>query len=324
MSKFKLVFSVLLFFTFFTNLQASELARLCGFSTPSFSPNPICIEDESTITFYGGPYCDNHIFMSLHFANLLGYDVAPNYGVTYDLPTMMPDIYVQLDLDDDGIYEVTIGPIDGFEYHGTQLDGTSVPGTHYLYEHKMNVSQYFSGFDPCPDDDEKRIGARIMQEGSNGLILFDPLAYGTPTDIASCEVFHETCSLCTPNPPNCTSNSSNPIYDVDVCIICDVDCRRLNKSIEVDNQFEVDKSLPIVSPNPFTDEVTIAFDTKKEDVPTAIEIYDWTGALVLSQSFSSDIGKRKINLSLSQLPQGIYYLNLITDEIRTTTKIVKL
>lgn len=326
MSKIKLVFATLLLFGIFTDVQASELKRLCGLKTPSFNPSPVC-DEESGIVFHGGPNCDNQVLMSVYFANLAGFDVLPMPGVNYSLPTTMPDLYVQFDIDFDAIYEVTIPLPDSFYYHGVNLERTEYPaGTHYVYEYEMDITQYFNDFDPCPDDDAKTVSMRLVQQGSNGnYFLFDPLPYGDFDNIASCDVFHETCSLCA-NVPNCNSSSSFPQYDINVCVDCTTDCddQRKDLAIMIDNQIARIDFAHVVSPNPFSDEVTIEFQTLKENTPTEIKIYDWTGTLVLTKSLSSDIGKRKITLDMRELPQGVYYLNLTTDEIRTTSKIIKL
>ncbi|MFK8009415.1 MAG: T9SS type A sorting domain-containing protein [Saprospiraceae bacterium] len=327
MSKIKLVLTIFLAFGIFTtNLQASELARLCGIKTPSVSSSPVCNE-ESGIIFKGGPGCSNQIVMSIYFANLIGFDVEPMLGESYDLPTTMPDLYVQLDVDFDGNYEVTIPIINGFIYNGDFLESPSLQGFHYIYQHEIDITQYFSNFNPCPDSDEKTISARVI-ESKTGPVIFDPIPYGDVYGVASCEVFHETCSLCldgqgNPIASNCDGDSSVPQYDFDICVDCTSSCKT-NRVILSNNQFEEIKLTPSIAPNPFTDEVAITFETQKGDTPTEIEIYDWTGALVMKKSVAPEIGMRKVTLDMGSLPQGIYYLNLLVDESRTTSKIIKL
>jgi len=337
MIKFKHVLAVFLFFGLFSNLQASELKRLCGLKAPSYSGTASqgC-DEESGIVFFGGPGCYNEVFMSIYFSNLIGFNNLPTLGGVYSLPAVMPDLYVQLDIDFDGDYETTLGPINDFIYDGVNLESLTQPGQfHYLFERELDITEYFIGFNPCPDDEEKTVSIRLMQPmiGGLGYELFDPIPFGTTNDYVSCEVFHETCSLCTdargnPIAPNCGTNASLTEYDVDVCIDCTTNCEENRRGVLEDNQFVVtttkNKSETVISPNPFSDEVTVTFQTQMENASTEIEIYDWTGALILKKSFSPEIGNRKINLDMGTLPKGVYYLNLINDETRTTSKIIKL
>jgi hypothetical protein len=79
-----------------------------------------------------------------------------------------------------------------------------------------------------------------------------------------------------------------------------------------------------ISPNPFTNEITIMYEIPRKS-KTSLEIYNYFGQLVsILVDEIKQQGKHKIQLDGKELPAGIYFCVLKTNEGIQTRKIVKL
>lgn len=77
-------------------------------------------------------------------------------------------------------------------------------------------------------------------------------------------------------------------------------------------------------PNPITEqELTLSVEMPRT-ATVKLELWDMTGkkAIVLSKSKKLSVGKNQLKYSLAKLPAGIYILQLSTDKIRKTTRII--
>ena len=79
-----------------------------------------------------------------------------------------------------------------------------------------------------------------------------------------------------------------------------------------------------VSPNPFSTNVFVQFFTERKNT-VSLTLLDATGNIIhtLQQSNAAVEGENTLDLSLGDLPDGLYFLMLQTGEQREVTKIVK-
>jgi hypothetical protein len=84
-------------------------------------------------------------------------------------------------------------------------------------------------------------------------------------------------------------------------------------SIEENNNLS---SLINVYPNPFNDEIKISNETNAN---LDITILDVMGKVISIEQSNSDM----INLKTAELPQGIYVINVKSDKLSASYKIVK-
>ena len=78
---------------------------------------------------------------------------------------------------------------------------------------------------------------------------------------------------------------------------------------------ENDGTLLTVYPNPATDRLNVV----SEEAVGQYEIYDMTGALLLSE----DAGSSKFSIDVQALPAGVYLLTLRTKDVVTTKRFIK-
>ena len=94
----------------------------------------------------------------------------------------------------------------------------------------------------------------------------------------------------------------------------------LTSLVDID-ETDISTSLS-VSPNPATDNMQINFNLK-ESKTVAINIYNNLGALVITRNEGKlSSGNHAIDINVSNLPKGIYYMNLQAGENNITKKIV--
>jgi hypothetical protein len=106
-------------------------------------------------------------------------------------------------------------------------------------------------------------------------------------------------------------SSSADGYDVDGVISLHY-CNYQNR-VDFDDVVTMDDESDVVlSPNPFEDKITINNNEIKDVI-----IYNYIGSKVKQLSGVTD------QLDVSDLPKGIYYLDVITKENRTTHKLFK-
>jgi hypothetical protein len=77
-----------------------------------------------------------------------------------------------------------------------------------------------------------------------------------------------------------------------------------------------------VYPNPVQDVLNVSISTSKSEIAT-LSILDVTGKLVQKETKSLGKGSSTLQISTSSLPQGIYFLNVISNGILSTEKFSK-
>jgi hypothetical protein len=93
------------------------------------------------------------------------------------------------------------------------------------------------------------------------------------------------------------------------------------KQIDEDESFKFSKIVSIyfkpkyltlksISPNPTPDAVNIVFDSEKETYEYAYFIYDETGSAILYKKINVTEGENNVNIDVSKLPNGLYFLNI--------------
>ena len=76
-----------------------------------------------------------------------------------------------------------------------------------------------------------------------------------------------------------------------------------------------------VRPNPFTDELTIAFSTQAIQ-PVTVAVSDALGRVVYHQRVVSGVGENTIRWDASGIPRGMYFVRLETPAGISTFKVV--
>ncbi len=88
------------------------------------------------------------------------------------------------------------------------------------------------------------------------------------------------------------------------------------KPVQVMNDLEFD-----IYPNPATDEIAVNVNLKNEDV--LLNIYDLSGKLVVSQEFNNLLnGEQELNINISSMKKGTYLLQLTSENITGTKKLI--
>lgn len=311
-------------------VSAIELLRVCNILPPSLTSTGSSCNTASGIAFFGGPNCHNSVIMRIFVANLTGYDNLPSFNGPHQLPSSMEDLYVEVDFDFDGIFETQIGPIDDFYYHGFKVPGVLLPGTHYIFQHDLDLTSYMDNFDPCNGQVPPGYGGHleIQLVNVNG-DLFDFYPHGGPDDVITCELFRETCELCTDrngNPLNTDCSYSEPKYRAPICVDCNTPCQSNFSTLQIpsdNNEPTLLITKTKISPNPFKDEFFIEFEGTKED-KIQIEIIDLTGKQIALYSLPAMQGERTASIKLENVPKGIYFCKLTMGKSSSTSKIVKL
>lgn len=329
--------SILLFFLFFlsnyTFIKASELLHICRIVPPSLQYASNC-NPYGGVTYFGGEDCEGEILMKVYLSNLSGYNNLPLSNVSYTIPAYLPDLYVSFDSDFDGICDTQIGPITDFKWNGLQQNGQD-GGTHYVFEHDINLADYLHVNDPCsgpgPNPNQIIKTELVRKNNAGEYSLFEIEPFSNFDDVISCEVFHEACKYCfddNGNPLFLECDGNLPSYNVPICFDCTTPCNSPPLHKEVDNNEEIKVSkikseiIPKVSPNPFQGEIVVEFNIQKE-APVRIEIIDLSGMIVFNKTFSSEIGNRRESIDLEEFPKGIYFLKIIGNNSSSATKIVK-
>ncbi|HKL39620.1 MAG TPA: T9SS type A sorting domain-containing protein, partial [Cryomorphaceae bacterium] len=88
------------------------------------------------------------------------------------------------------------------------------------------------------------------------------------------------------------------------------------------NDSSIAKTEISVYPNPTNDMATISYLSDRSEKLT-LRIFDLTGKVLEQQVLSSSIGKQKIQVDLSEFPQGLYLIGLEQNESRTYAKVVR-
>lgn len=90
--------------------------------------------------------------------------------------------------------------------------------------------------------------------------------------------------------------------------------------IKIVNQFNNNSLQAKVYPNPFKESISISFtDLVKSDI--LVSVFDVSGKLIYSEIFSE---AQRIELNLSDIPQGTYILKLASNTKSFNSKLIKI
>lgn len=78
----------------------------------------------------------------------------------------------------------------------------------------------------------------------------------------------------------------------------------------------------VITPNPFSEELTLSFDSNTEGV-TTIELQDIAGRICLRQNYSALKGLNTVTLPTNNVKEGMYLLYLRAEGQRMIKKVVK-
>lgn len=108
---------------------------------------------------------------------------------------------------------------------------------------------------------------------------------------------------------------------------CTPSVRVANTTIQSSNSLKLNEPLGnlIVSPNPFTDQLKVAFELG-DDATVSITIIDQTGRLVYNQSagYLLTKGRQEVNLNTFGLSPGMYYIRVQSGDRLAVKKVVKM
>ncbi len=313
----------------------TELIKMCefnkiGFDTNTSSSLNIC--RGSAIKVYLGPGCNDQVVMKVFFANLIGFNVEPAQGVSYNLPSSMPDLYVRYYTDLTGIGSEVIGPIEDFEYTGSSiLSNSSSDMSHYIYEKEVTLLNFQGGGNPCNGVNVIELDAtlfvELVQEDNGDYIIYDLEPFSTPYDVASCEIFKETCGYCDPlEDKGASCDISIPQYQADLCFDCVSECTENDQEgkLRPNQEALVSPSNIIqqVSPNPFQDIVQVDYFLAPEE-NAFIEIIDTKGSLLKKIPLIGGSHLQSSTIDLSDLPTGLYHARIATPDKTETLRLLK-
>ncbi len=114
------------------------------------------------------------------------------------------------------------------------------------------------------------------------------------------------------------------IIDKDISFSCDSGKGLKKETTDSDQNTSWKKPSPIVSPNPFDEQVNIQFELPEEGM-VSLQLYDLTGRLVktpIAQSLLSK-GEHQLNFDWTDLPAGSYFYHLNWEGRNSSNMIVK-
>ena len=307
------------------DLIATELILVCDFYTDSAQPIPPGSCDESSVVINNGTGCNSRMLMKVFVANLIGFNVSPLMNSSHSLPAIMPDMYVEYDSNQDGVYDTKIGPFRDFDFKGIVVPSGAVGMNHYIFEHELVLNHDFDNY--CGSSSSHYINGKIMVrllEYTNGQFeLYDLKPFSGLEEEFSCEVFHETNVCCRPSQPLLCDPLPTEYLPFS-CVDCDTPCEAARSSKQLSTGI-IDERLTLqkISPNPFEDWVEVVYRTD-EELPVFIEVIDTKGSVLHSRLLSASLGEQSLSLDLSDLPVGVYYCRLRIGDKVETMKLLKL
>ncbi|TVR77401.1 MAG: HYR domain-containing protein, partial [Saprospirales bacterium] len=93
---------------------------------------------------------------------------------------------------------------------------------------------------------------------------------------------------------------------------------RLHEKAQVEGEYVLHQNRP----NPYRDHTTLLFELPDE-MEVTLEILDVSGRLIRTTTLSGNRGMNQFHLEVSDLPSGVNYYRLITDEWNATRKMIK-
>lgn len=76
-----------------------------------------------------------------------------------------------------------------------------------------------------------------------------------------------------------------------------------------------------VFPNPAQEQLNLVFNSS-ESKSYSVRLLDITGRVIENRSYESNMGENKVQLDVSQLPAGVYFAWLISDNLKEMTKVI--
>jgi len=135
--------------------------------------------------------------------------------------------------------------------------------------------------------------------------------YGAPGEIFSCEVFFDTRHICNPR------LDYDPLTTIDICIPCNiVDGNYEGRSEKTTTKSQIKKLT-----NPFSESLNFIFESEIDN-EIVISLYNNQGQRILEKSQRAFKGTTKIEISVENIPTGIYYLTILSDDKRIVEKVI--
>ncbi len=285
-------------------MPVSTLIKICDFAS-SFTPGVGCSPVSMEIIIPPDDPCIGVGFATVRTVNLTG---SPVQGVPYSLPFGMPELYYKYTVV--GETSITLGPINKFYYNGESINGEPV----YEATAKMDFLNYINY---CGNDGYGHVllDVELVDVNDN---LYPVASYAGTNQVFSCNVFEENCNACD---PSCTNSS--PVYNVGGCGDCssmeENECKRSSEETELINVDRMDFN---VSPNPFSELLTLNYSLAKES-NISIEILDAAGAIVYSKELHSEAGVHTLYVDTHDFANGIYFSRMIVEGEMFTEKVIK-
>lgn len=117
-------------------------------------------------------------------------------------------------------------------------------------------------------------------------------------------------------------NTAAIYFDYNAPVITNTTINTLNDVLAfVDEKTWLDNTDVVLYPNPTTDKLSIAINSKKS-TKGLINVLDITGKVLYTQTIDFEIGKNIISQSTTELPSGIYFVQVKSDEQLVTKKLV--
>ena len=117
-------------------------------------------------------------------------------------------------------------------------------------------------------------------------------------------------------------NKAAIYFDYNAPVITNTTINTLNDLLSsVDEKVATDNSDVVLYPNPAADKLSIAINSK-ESTKGLVNVLDIAGKVLSSQAVDLEIGKNVINQNTSDLPSGIYFVQVKCNESFITKKLV--
>ncbi len=117
-------------------------------------------------------------------------------------------------------------------------------------------------------------------------------------------------------------NTAAIYFDYNAPVITNTTINTLNDILSsVDEKVLIDNSDVVLYPNPAADNLSIAINAKESN-KGQVNILDITGKILSSQNINLETGKNVINQNTSELPSGIYFVQVKCNESFVTKKLV--
>jgi uncharacterized repeat protein (TIGR01451 family) len=117
-------------------------------------------------------------------------------------------------------------------------------------------------------------------------------------------------------------NKAAIYFDYNAPVITNTTINTLNDMLaSVEEKVALENGDVVLYPNPAADKLSIAISSK-ESTKGLVNVLDITGKVLSSQTIALETGKNVINQNTSDLPSGIYFVQVKCNELFITKKLV--